>query len=61
MEVARDLDRLVGRARVQGSGVVGRNHRDGRDSPLATGAEDAQRDLAAIRHEQLPDRHDGEL
>ena len=61
VEVARDLDGLVRRAGVQGPGVVGRDHRDGRDPLLATRAEDAQRDLAAVRHEQLPDRHEREL
>ncbi len=61
VEVARDLDRLVGRARVQRPGVVGRDHCDRRDALPPARAEDAQRDLAAVRHEQLPDRHDGEL
>jgi hypothetical protein len=56
VEVARDLDRLVGRARVQRAAVVGRDDGDGRDPELATGAEDAQRDLAAVRDEELADR-----
>ena len=57
VEVAGDLDRLVGRARVQGAAVVGGGHGDGRDPELATRAKDAQRDLAAVRHQELPDRH----
>ena len=61
VEVARDLDELVRRARVQRSGVVGSGDRDGRDPELAAGAEDARGDLAAVRYEQLPDRHEAEL
>ncbi len=61
VEVARDLDRLVGRARVQRPRVVGRDHRDRRDALAPARAEDAQRDLSAVRHEQLPDRHEREL
>ena len=57
VEVAGDLDRLVGRARVQRAAVVGRGDGDGRDPELAAGAEDAHGDLAAVRHEELPDRH----
>ena len=56
-EVARDLDRLVGGAGVQRAAVVRRGDRDGRDPELAAGAEDAHRDLAAVRHEELADRH----
>jgi hypothetical protein len=56
VEVSRDLDRLVGRARVQRAAVVGRDDGDGADPELAAGAEDAQRDLAAIRDEELAKR-----
>src|SRR5439155_7409173 len=55
-EVARDLDRLVRRARVQRALVVGRDDGDGRDSELTARAEDAQRDLAAVGDEQLLDQ-----
>jgi hypothetical protein len=41
VEIARDLDRLVGRAGVQGVAVVGRDDGDGADPELAAGAEDA--------------------
>ncbi len=37
--------------------VVGRGNGDGRDPELAAGAEDAHGDLAAVRHQELPDRH----
>ena len=57
VQVARDLHRLVGRARVQRAYVVGRGDRDGGDPELAARAEDAQRDLAPVRDEQLPDLH----
>ena len=39
--------------------VVRRRDRDGRDPELAAGAEDAHRDLAAVRYEELPDAHPG--
>ena len=52
-QIAGDCHRLVGRARVQRALVVGSDHCDGCDPELAAGAEDAQRDLAAIRDEQL--------
>ncbi len=61
VEVARDLDRLVGGARVERARVVGRHDRDRRDPLLPARAKDAQRDLAAVRHEELPDRHEREL
>ena len=57
MEIGRDLDGLVRRARVQGSSVVGGDDGDGRDPELAAGAEDAQRDFSAVRDEQLADPH----
>ena len=49
VEVRGDLDRLAGDARVQRSRVVRGGNRDGRDPELAAGAEDAHRDLAAVR------------
>ena len=55
-QIARDLDGLVGRSRVQRAGVVGSDDRDRRDSQFSSRAKDAQRDLAAIRDEQLPDQ-----
>ena len=54
VEVARDLHGLVGRAGVQRAAVVGRGDRDRPDPELAAGAEDAQGDLAAVRHQKLP-------
>src|SRR5439155_16614848 len=54
-EIARDLDGLLGGARVQRASVVGSDDRDGGDPELATRAEDAQRNLAAVRDEQLLD------
>ncbi|TMM13809.1 MAG: SDR family oxidoreductase [Actinobacteria bacterium] len=51
VEVGRDLDGRICRARVQGAAVVGRDDRDGRQSFLAARAEDPQRDLAAVRHQ----------
>jgi hypothetical protein len=56
VEVARDLDRLVGRAGVERAAIVRRDHRDRGDPELAAGPEDAERDLAAVRDEELPDR-----
>ena len=53
VEVRRDLDRLVGRPRVQGAAVVGRGHGDGGDPELAAGAEHPERDLAPVGDEQL--------
>ena len=61
VEVARDLDRLVGGAAVERARVVGRDHGHGCDPALTAGAEDAQRDLAAVRNEQLRDRPRAEL
>ena len=48
-EVARDLDGLVGDARVQRAEVVRCGDGHGRDPGFAAGAEDASRDLAAVR------------
>ena len=45
--------RLVGRAGVERAAIVGRGDRDGRDPERARGAEDAQRDLAAVCYEEL--------
>ena len=45
------------RPRVQRPGVVRRRDRHRRDPELAAGAEDAHRDLAAVRDQELPDRH----
>ena len=57
VEVARDLDGLVGGPRVERAAIVRRDDRDGADPELAAGAEDAKRDLAAVRDEELPDGH----
>src|SRR5204862_4524010 len=56
-EVAQDVDRLVRLTRVQRALVVPRHDGDGRDSERAARAEDAQRDLAAVRYEELADLH----
>ena len=58
-EIARDLDELVGRARVEGAAVVRGNDGDSCDPELAARPEDADRDLAAVGHEELLDRHRG--
>jgi len=55
-EVAADLDGFVGGPRVQRSLVVGRDDRDGPDPELTASAKDAQRDLAAVGDEELPDQ-----
>src|SRR5262249_50880526 len=52
-----DRDRLVGRARVQRTGVVGRRDRDRAEPEPPRGAEDADRDLAAVRYEEPADLH----
>ena len=46
-----DGDRLVGGARVRGFAIDGRADGDGLDAELATGADDAQGDLAAVGDE----------
>ena len=56
-EVALDLDRFVCGAGVQRAAVVRRGNRDGGDSELAAGAEDAHGDLAAVCHQELLDLH----
>ena len=48
-EVALDLDGLVGDTRVQRAEVVRCSDGHRRDACVATGAEDASRDLAAVR------------
>ena len=58
VEVAPDLKGLVGRPGVKRAEVVGRDDRHGRDLQLAAGAEDAERDLAPVRHENLPHRRE---
>ena len=55
-EVAEHLDRLVRRACVQRAGVVRRDDGDGGDPQLPAGAEDTERDLAAVCDEQLADQ-----
>ena len=51
-----DADRLVGEAHVQRARVGLGVHGDGRDAELAARADDAQRDLAAVRDEDLLER-----
>ena len=51
VQVRTDRDGLVGRARMQGAGVVGRHHGNGAQAECVRGPKDAQRDLAAVRHE----------
>ena len=48
-----DADALVGEADVHGVGVGGRMHRHGGDAELLAGAQDAERDLAAVGDEDL--------
>jgi hypothetical protein len=55
-EVGSDLDRLVGASRMEGARVVRRRDGNRRDPELAACPEDPQRDLAAVRNEQLADR-----
>jgi hypothetical protein len=57
IQIALDLHGLVRVARVEGADVVGRCDSDGADPGLAAGAEDARRDLAAVRYEELADLH----
>ena len=54
-----DAHRLVGEAHVQRAGVDVGVHGDRRDAELAAGADDAQRDLAAVRDEDLLERGGG--
>jgi hypothetical protein len=55
LQVAGDLDDLVGGACVEGAPVVRRYDGDGSDPEPPAGAEDAHGDLAAVGHEQLDD------
>ena len=48
-----DADALVGEPHVHGVGVGGRMHRDGGDAEFLAGAQDAQRDLAAVGDQDL--------
>jgi mannose-6-phosphate isomerase-like protein (cupin superfamily) len=53
VEVRGDLEDLVGNARMERAGVVGRDDGDRRDPALAAGAEDADGDLATVRYYEL--------
>src|SRR5262249_40111843 len=57
VQVRRDLDRLVRGARVQRAAIVGRDYAGGSDSERTTRAEDADGNLAPVRHEELADLH----
>ncbi len=57
VQVPGDLDDLVRAAGVQRSTIVRRDDGDGRDPELAARAEDAKRDLAAVRYKELGDLH----
>ena len=57
VEIARDLDGLVGVAGVEGAEIVRRSDRDGADSGFAASAEDARGDLAPVRYEELLNLH----
>ena len=57
VEVARNLDGLVGEAGVEGAEIVRRGNRDGADSGFAARAEDPRRDLAPVRYEELLNLH----
>src|SRR5215210_5633642 len=59
IEVALDLERLACPPRVERTGVVGRCHSHGVDPQSLARPEDADGDLAAIRYEELADRHAG--
>ena len=48
-----DADALVGEPHMHRVGIGGRMHRDGRDAELLAGAQDAQRDLAAVGDQDL--------
>ena len=48
-----DADRLVGEPHMHGVGIRRRMHGDGRDAHFLAGAVDAQRDLAAVRDQDL--------
>ena len=57
VEVRGDLDDRVGGAGVERAAVVRRDDGGCLDPQPAAGAEDAQRDLATVRHEHPPERH----
>ena len=57
VEVRGDLNRLVGRACVQRTAIVGRDDRDRLDSEPGAGAENANGDLTAVRDHESPDGH----
>ncbi len=61
VEVRRDLDVLIGAPCVQGAAIVGRDHRDRFDPEPGAGAEDANRDLAAVRDHESADGHERTL
>ena len=48
-----DADALVGEPHMHGVGVGGRMHRDRRDAEFLAGAQDAERDLAAVGDQDL--------
>src|SRR5581483_5039362 len=51
IEIRGDLDHRIRRARVQRAEVVGGDDGGGRETLLAAGAEDAERNLASVRHQ----------
>jgi hypothetical protein len=55
-EVARDLGGLVRDPSVEGATVVGCRDGDGGDAELTARAKDPDRDLAAVRDQELSDR-----
>ena len=55
-----DAHALVGKPHMHGVGVGGGMHRDRRDAEFLAGAQDAQRDLAAVGNEDLVE-HDGNV
>ena len=57
IEIAPDRDRLVCGARVQRACVVLGGDGDRADAERLRGAEDPERDLAAVRYEERVDRH----
>jgi hypothetical protein len=57
VEVRGDGDRLVRGPRVQRAGVVRRRDGNRLDAEPSRRPEDAERDLAAVRYEELRDRH----
>jgi hypothetical protein len=57
-QVAPDLDRLVGGARVQRALVVRSDDRNCRNPELPTGAKRTQGDLTSVRDEKLLNAHD---